>query len=295
MIDPASAAQATVRETADSTRAGDWATVLAAAGIGYRLERTDSGWALTVVTADEGAARSSLDTYDSEAAAIPIETSPPDARSSLLGVVVALVLVGCYGLTGPREAVSPTAWFPRGEASSQAILAGQWWRTITALTLHADLLHLFGNVVATVIFVGAAGRWLGPGIAAALMVAAAAAANGLTAAVHGPGHHSVGASTATFAALGILAGLQLIRRWRLGPLKRRAWLPIGAGLALFAMLGVGEHADVLAHLFGLGVGVVVGTVAALTLRQRAGVWPQLAGGLAASAVVAVSWLLAFSR
>jgi membrane associated rhomboid family serine protease len=295
MIDPATAAQATVRETADSTRAGDWATVLAAAGIGYRLEQTDGGWALIVDTADERTARSSLDTYDTETAAIPIETTPPDARSSLLGVMVALVLVGFYGLTGPREAVSPTEWFPRGEASSQAILAGQWWRAITALTLHADLLHLFGNVVATVIFVGAAGRWLGPGMAAALMMAAAAAANVLTAVVHGPGHHSVGASTATFAALGILAGLQLIRRWRLGPLKRRAWLPIGAGLALFAMLGVGEHADVVAHLFGLGVGAVVGTATAVTLRQRVGVWPQLAGGLAATAAVALSWLLAFTR
>jgi hypothetical protein len=43
-------------------------------------------------------------------------------------------------LTGPRE---PGAiWFDRGSASAQQILAGEVWRTVTALTLHADLAHV---------------------------------------------------------------------------------------------------------------------------------------------------------
>lgn len=289
------AADTVVRSTDSGTRAGDWAVVLAAAGIGYRLSRAETGWAVLVASADAGAASASLDAYDREAAAVPVEGEPPDSRASWLGIVTALALIGFYGLTGPRDVAAPTAWFAHGSAVSRQILAGQWWRAITALTLHADLLHLAGNLVASVIFIGAAGRWLGSGVAAALTVLAAAAANLLTAAVHGPGHDSVGASTATFAALGMLAGMQLIRRWRLGPLRRRAWLPIGAGLALFAMLGVGEHSDVLAHLFGLGAGVMIGVATALIARQRIGAWGQAVSGALAAAALAGAWLVAFIR
>lgn len=294
MSDDRPEAEAGLRATDNSTQAGDWTVVLAAASIPYRMVRTAAGWEVMVAAADEERARAALDAYEKEAAAVPVEAAPPDASPSRLGVIVSLALIAFYWVAGPRDVASPSAWMIRGGASSEAILAGQWWRSVTTLTLHADLLHLFGNVVASLIFVGAAGRWLGSGVAAALMIGAAAAANLLTAAAHGPGHESIGASTATFAALGILAGLQLVRRWRLGPLRRRAWLPIGAGLALFAMLGVGEHADVLAHLFGLGAGVVAGTGIGLLQRRRAPPLVQLLAGVLAAGVVALCWWLAFN-
>jgi membrane associated rhomboid family serine protease len=92
-------------------------------------------------------------------------------------------------------------------------------------------------------------------------------ANLATAAIEEHDFASVGASTATFAALGLLAGLQAIRRLRGGTFdKRRAWISVGAGLALFAMLGVGSQSrmstgpgvDVWGHLTGLGFGVLLG-------------------------------------
>jgi membrane associated rhomboid family serine protease len=120
-----------------------------------------------------------------------------------------------------------------------------------------------------VIFISAAGRWLGPGIAAALILLAGSGANVLTAAVKREAHFSVGASTATFAALGLVVGLQSVRRWRGGgPVRRRAWIAAGAGLALLAMLGVGAKADVFAHAFGLGLGFVFGIVAGIVDRPR---------------------------
>ena len=70
---------------------------------------------------------------------------------------------------------------------------------------------------------------------------------------------------------------------------------IGAGLGLFAMLGVGEHADVLAHLFGLGAGCVIGLCAALVLRRRPGAVAQVMLAVAAAAAVGAAWLLAFRR
>src|SRR5262249_17411631 len=155
------------------------------------------------------------------------------------------------------------AWLEVGRASSSAILHGQWWRAFTTLTLHEDVMHLAGNVIACLLFVSAVGRWLGPGLGAALIVGAAAVANVLTACVHRrEPFFSLGASTATFGALGLVSGLQLGRRWRHDVRRRYAWLPLGAGLGLFAMLGVGEHSDVWAHFFGLAVGALMGTIAA---------------------------------
>ncbi|HEY8926601.1 MAG TPA: hypothetical protein VIU64_19595, partial [Polyangia bacterium] len=79
-----------------------------------------------------------------------------------------------------------------------------------------------------------------------------------------------GASTATFAALGLVVGLQIIRRWRGGgAIRRRAWIAAGAGLALLAMLGVSAKADVFAHAFGLGMGTLLGAVAGILDRPAA--------------------------
>ena len=132
---------------------------------------------------------------------------------------------------------------------------GAWWRAVTALTLHADVLHLAGNIVAALVFVSAVGRWLGGGLGAlARSWRPATAGNLLTAVRHHTNHDSVGASTATFAALGLIAGLQVARRLRLRTRPGYAWVPIGAGLGMFAMLGVAAGTDYYAHLFGLGFG-----------------------------------------
>ena len=79
-------------------------------------------------------------------------------------MVVAALLLGFHLLAGARDVVEPSVWIKAGSAASAAILHGEWWRTITAMTLHADLLHLFGNAVASLIFVGAVeSRGWGPG------------------------------------------------------------------------------------------------------------------------------------
>ncbi len=287
-----------VRETRDFTQAQDWSVVLAAAGIAHQLQTIDGAFRMTVAFADLDAAANALDGFDSEARQEREElaaraTDEPDRPKSTLGLWAALLLLSFHLVAGPWEAQTPSRWFTVGTASAEAILHGQWWRAVTALTLHADLLHLFGNVVAALILVGAVGRALGPGLGAMAIVASAAAANLLTAAVHRTGHLSVGASTATFAALGIMAGVGAWRRWRVLPQRRRAWLPIGAGLGLFAMTGVGEHSDVFAHLFGLGVGCAFGVIVARLLPRRPGTPVQAVLVVAALAVVSGCWWLAF--
>jgi membrane associated rhomboid family serine protease len=292
MEDAAAPRPEVLRATASRTLAGDWALVLASAGIEHEVVEGAGTFTLLVATADLPTAREALAAYDVES--VPAVVPPaPDLGPSTLGVLSGAALLAMFVVTGPRDAPAPTAWFAAGSASAAEIVHGQWWRAVTALTLHADVLHLVGNVIACLIFVSAVGRWLGPGLGALAIVACAAVANGLTALWHRADFVSVGASTATFAATGLVAGLQLVRRWRYDVRRRYAWLPLGAALGLFAMLGVGEHADVGAHLFGLAVGAAVGAGIAATGRRAPGRLGQVLLIAVVSAVLVGAWLLAF--
>jgi membrane associated rhomboid family serine protease len=202
------------------------------------------------------------------------------------------ILLAFFVVARGWDGEPPSRWLEAGSAVAELILRGQWWRAVTALTLHADVMHLAGNTIASLLFVSAVGRWLGPGLGGALILISAVGANLLTAASHRTAFVSIGASTATFAALGILAGLQLVRRWRHGVRRRYAWLPLGAGLALYAMLGVGEHADVRAHLFGLGLGSLAGTAMAASGLRAPGRLIQAALSIVLLVALAGCWLLA---
>ena len=284
-----------LRATPSSTQAGDWALVLAATGIGYRLDEREGRFVLAVAPADAAAAETALAGFDAEG---PVRPDPPapDAGASALGILSAIALCAMFLVAGPSGQGGPfgplgvgSRWFEAGAASAERIASGQWWRVLTALTLHADLLHLAGNVVAALIFVSAVGRWLGGGLGAVVILTAAAAANLLTAAVHRTGFVSVGASTATFAALGLCAGLQVVRRLRGGARRKYAWVPLGAGLGLYAMLGVGPGADTYAHLFGLGMGAAIGSAAALGNVRAPRTTVQVLLGATALAAIAASW------
>jgi len=53
------------------------------------------------------------------------------------------------------SAIWPTL-IEAGDMDSAKVLAGQWWRLFTAVTLHADLAHLMGNITFGVIMLGLA-------------------------------------------------------------------------------------------------------------------------------------------
>src|SRR5882672_7527395 len=211
MSEPAPGPEQALRATASPTLLSDWSLVLASAGIAHRVVEGGGAFSLFVGLADAGAAAEALAAFDVES--VPAVVPPaPDLGPSALGILSGAALLAMFVVTGPRDVQAPTAWFDVGGASAEAIVHGQWWRAITALTLHADVLHLVGNVIASLIFVSAVGRWLGPGLGASLIVGSAAVANGLTAVWHRREFVSVGASTATFVAIGLVAGLQLVRR-----------------------------------------------------------------------------------
>src|SRR5213080_2095624 len=253
---------AAVRVTPERERADEWAVVLAATGIPHRLRRRPDGWALIV--------------------------APLDAHAAL----DALLLIGFFAVTGTRTRHS--AWFARGSAATDRIVAGEWWRTVTALTLHADASHLLGNAAASVVLVGAVSRELGPGLGLWLVLLAGAGGNALTAVAHSAHHASVGASTAIFGAIGILATTRVVARGRGGRAARKPWVILAACLALLALLGTSPDADILAHLFGLLVGGVLGLAAGLALPRAPRPSVQWMLALAGLGALVASWLCASS-
>jgi len=222
----------------------------------------------------------------------PDEVGPPELDAGhqsgrFAGLVMAGALVLAYLATGPREA-DGTA-FQAGSADAGRILSGELWRTVTALTLHADVSHLVANVTAGAFLGTAVCRTLGGGLGALLIVATGIAGNGLNAFLHGPLHVSVGASTAVLGAVGLLSGLAFARTRRTRRARARSWLPLAAGLALLGMLGSDPHTDLGAHLCGFVVGVVLGAIAGWTLSAVPGRGIQRALAATALAVVAASW------
>lgn len=269
--------------------------VLLAAAIPCRVIRDAEGWQLAVAEHDVAPALKQLEGYERENSAnLPPPAPPLRYGPTTAGLGLAVFLSLCFLVTGPASRVS--AWHVFGAVHSTAIRDGELWRVVTALTLHSDVSHVFANVVAAAVFGTLLFRSLGPGLGSSVVLAAGALGNLLNAWAHGDGHHSVGASTAVFGAIGILCGLQCVRRWRISVGGRGAWLPLAAGLGLLAMLGSsGEDTDVGAHFFGLVSGVALGGGAALLLsRPPARAW-QLMLLTFASATLAAAWARAFGH
>lgn len=251
-----------VRVTPSRSRADEWGVVLAALGVPSALREEPDGWTVLVAPADAATALDALDAYDRES--LPERSEPaaaPPPGLTLTGVYVALLLLAIFALSGSRGERS--AWFARGSADAGRIAAGEWWRAVTALTLHADAAHVFGNAIAAALLVGVVCRALGPGLGLWLVLLAGTAGHLAAALVQRGAHVSVGASTAIFGAIGILAAVRVMtpERVRLG--ARRPWVVLAATLVLVAVFGVGPNVDVAGHFFGLLAGLGIGLLAGL--------------------------------
>ena len=161
-----------VRETRDFTLAQDWSTVLAAAGITHELRTVDGAFRIMVDFADLDAAANALEAFDNEAreereeraarVADRARTAQEHARA-LGGAAAALVPSGRRALGGARSRRA-------GSAVGNGVGGGDPARPVVARGHGADPARgsaaPVGNVVATLIFVSAVGRALGPGLGA---------------------------------------------------------------------------------------------------------------------------------
>ncbi len=274
-------------------QADEWALALESQGLHPTVAADGRGFSLRVPEVEHEHSEAVLAAYEAEnpPASTASRLEPVDPAPLRNASFVSAALLVFFFVTGPRD--SAVAWFERGSADAALIFAGEPWRAVTALTLHADGPHVAGNALLGVIFWGAVSRSLGPGLALAWVIASGALGNLVNAWVRTSAHDSVGASTAVFGAMGILAGLALTHRLRLGQRGGRVLGPVAAGLGLLAMLGTaGERVDLWAHAFGLAAGVLLGVAAGRVAPLRPGpVW-QWSAGLSAAAAIVAAWNLA---
>lgn len=279
--------------TGDPQLAEEWELVLLAQGLSPSLRRTADGFALSVPREELAGALASLSAYEREnphhrTARVEIM----DSAHWLVGATVGLMLLLFYSIT--VQWLPALSWFARGSADAQRILQGELWRTVTALTLHADVAHVLSNGIALAVLLTAVSSLLGAGLGGALVLLAGAGGNFTNALVHGSPHISVGASTAVFGAVGLLAGLGVKRRRRNALSRWRDWLPVAAALALLGMLGSGgQRVDVWAHLFGLLVGGLQGLFVASVTKRPPGWRIQWPCGAAALTAILGCWMVAF--
>jgi rhomboid protease GluP len=284
-----------VATAANEQRAQELGLVLTALGIEHQRLAGGAGWEIWVPAGNAAQASGELAQYVDENRRPVGQRRVEEVGGALPGVaayVVILVLVfACL-----QSSVFYLDWFGAGRLEAGRVVRGEWWRVVTALTVHLELDHLGGNLVFGSFFGYFVGRHLGRGVGWLAILGAGALANALNAVLQSPAHRSIGASTAVFAALGILTAYT----WRRGFLRETPWrariAPIVAGIGLLAFTGTaGENTDLTAHLFGFIAGFGAGLVLArwgridwLRSRRRQAMCASVA---LATIVAAWAWAL----
>lgn len=282
----------TVATGLSEARVNELALVLTARGVPYERQPALRGWELWVPLADAPAAAAELTLYAHENARQVGQRPLEEVGAGKSGVAwyAATLLVVYFALHNDLFGLD---WLRAGRLAAGPLLDGEWWRAVTALTLHVELDHLAGNLAFGAFFGYFVGRYLGHGVGWLAVVVSAATGNLLNALLQSPAHNSIGASTAVFAALGMLVAYT----WRRGYLRDTPWrarvAPIVAGLGLLAFTGTaGEHTDLGAHLFGFIGGIAFGTalaqLAPVAWLKRPAV--QRLCGAAAALLLGAAWV-----
>ena len=291
----------------------DHALVLEARGITNAIAVDRAHQVLLVRVEDAERARAELYRYLRENQGVgPSDDAPHPIEH---GVAAALVYAGMLVAldVASRRGSFGLDWWHAGVADAALIQAGAWWRSVTALCLHADLLHLAGNLVFGAAFGVMLAQSIGFGLAWLAFVVTGGVGNALNALLQSPSHSTIGASTAVFGMLGVQVAHDWVRRRQLHYNLFRRWAPIAIGAALLAWLGGDGRQidpnsfpqtlhpldaalpkiDVGAHVLGFAVGLALGGFVGWSKpRFTLTAWMQAALAGTAIGLVALAWFLA---
>lgn len=275
----------------------EYSLVLASQSIpSVYVQGEDGHWNLSVDSTQSAMASIQIQEYQHEnSAIIPTLALPP----LLLSAQPLWVLLIPFAITFVQFRDLIPGFSRHGMNDAQQTLHGEWWRTVTALTLHGDGPHLASNLISAYFVLSLlAGRIPLTRIVPQLFLASALA-NFCVALTVQNDFRSLGFSTFVFASLGTLATIE----WRLLPkektvgLFKRAEPVISAGF-LAVMMGLGEDSDILAHGYGFLVGLFTGLIPSLRTLQsqenRMGIL-DISALVSVYLGVALAWKLALSQ
>jgi membrane associated rhomboid family serine protease len=276
-------------------QAMDWSLVLVSQGIEATIERDAQTnlWRLVVDAPDYPRALQAIRLYRAEnrhrvwRQQLPWTGLIFDWRC--LVPLLFLIVLFAIQITGRGDLNSA------GMMSNRAVHAGEWWRVLTAVTLHGDLAHLAANLTTGFLLLGLAMGTLGPGTG--LLAAFLAGVGGNLAGLlcYPETHRGLGASGLVMGALGLLAAQWLaLLRHGLTP-RQLAARGVLSGCLLLVLLGFSPagNVDVLAHVAGFLTGLALGAGFSLCPRH----WLQSArvdfgAAVACGTLVGTAWWLA---
>lgn len=265
----------------------EWALVLEALAIPYQVEQKGQESRLLVDSLEKERAFQELSLY--------VEENKPKAEKIqrtplVIPFFVPAALLFWHLLLS--HFLPSGLWYDRGKIVGRAVMeAGEWWRAVTALTLHLHGLHLLSNLLLGSVVASALCSLAGRGLAWFLILLSGVLGNLWNVSLHHFSHQSVGASTAVFGALGLLGMVKVLGK---GFDRRKFWLPFAGALAMLGFLGAsGTQTDVGAHLFGFFSGLCLGLLVLVPVSYlgKPGRLIQAVLALASWALVLYAWML----
>ena len=283
-----------IRQFQKRWEAEQHALVLIAMSINCLLIKQPWGIGLLVTAPDAERAEYQLQAYTIENQPRPIE-QPPFSVSQVIDGALIFTAVMVFVQAAAEGGLFSLDWFSAGAAQAGAITNGEWWRAFTSLGLHADLGHLMSNVVFGSFFAIFVSQILGAGLGWLSILLAGGLGNVLSAIFHSGNHAAIGASTAVFGALGLLAALTW-QRQRFSQSGLRRYAPLAAGLMLLVFLGIGgERTDIGGHLAGFAAGIMLAFVLHFANDYLRKDWrAQIRYGGAALGIFATAWVFALT-
>jgi len=245
-----------------TTRSGqvalEWMAVIAALGGDYFTKHEDSTWVIFVDPTSFDYFQGQINAYESERGVFEKKLASQRIyhkkanSASYSAFHLSLLLLMIHIIAGPSEMNGPLIKY--GAFAITEFFNGEWWRPITALTLHADIAHWGSNCMFLMLFAPALCHRLGSTLTWFFVLAGGICGNITTAFFYEAPHRSLGASTATFAALGLLTGVAVILKLKKD--TRLAYTAFMAAIAMVAMTGLNPGSDILAHVFGFCYGLL---------------------------------------
>ena len=292
-----------------ATRDSWWMTqceaALLAEGVSLRwIQAEDPGaMLLDVPTSDVERVIATLSELFAEEAARPRRPPERPPLPPLLlqpafatGLSMAVLLLVFAWISGGAELAS--AWYRQGALVTAAVgfgpdfgghWGGEWWRLVTAATLHADAAHATGNAVFFLVLGWAAAERIGNGMMVVVWLFTAVA--GFAASLLlSDATLTVGASGGLFGLLGLAAGHGLRTAVFQQDPRRYRLRVFGSAVMLLAFTAFSPRSNIWAHVGGFVAGMGVGL---LLPRRPMGSASQWGAALVAGLLMVWCWSLAW--